>query len=121
MGSRTGTIKARAVGKATEKAVLSVYRMMGATVWKTSQPRQPRGMTAGLPDLLVFLPVSETVEFFFHEVKGGRGVLSPAQREFKAFAEAAGLTVIVGGTHEAAAHMNTLRRRSCPSAMHIES
>jgi len=60
--------------------------IIGASVWDTEQGyRSSKGgarVTAGLPDLVVFLATPDTMHFYV-EVKSAKGKLRPAQIEFQ--------------------------------------
>ena len=100
-------------GKATQRAVAKFYRLIGrCVVYENSDPGQRKGKdgkrgtpgrTPGLPDLIVYHP--PTASAFFHEVKAGRGRLTPAQRDHKHVAESCGLRVVVGDVEVAGSYL----------------
>lgn len=90
-------------GKSAEMDVLQFWRMLGARPYKLSTPGRPRGVSRGVPDFLVFgADCDRAPELLFHEVKAGSGRLSEHQEEFRAYAEAAAIPVVVGDASAAA-------------------
>lgn len=76
--------------KQIQAGIVKTLRMLGASVWDTSQPHRAK-ITPGLPDLLVF----HGCRFAFVEVKRpGRG-LTPGQELFRSECEAAGVAFAV--------------------------
>ena len=73
--------------KDIRKEIVNFLRdIMGASVWDTEQGYSPRRggarVTAGLPDLVVFLASPDPMHFYI-EVKSAKGKLRPAQIEFQ--------------------------------------
>lgn len=100
---RTARQRARVpTEKETQHAVRRLLASVGARVWDTSQPFRAK-ITPGLPDLLAFVPGRGLV---FIECKRPGGKQSPAQREFQAECEAAGVPYVLGGVDEVAAYLN---------------
>ena len=62
-------------------------------------------VTPGLPDLYIQFPSRRLV--FWMEVKTGVGRLRPAQAEFKAASDAAGVPVVVGDLEHLIAFLNS--------------
>lgn len=100
-------------GKATQRAVAQFYRIVGrCIVYENSDPGQRKGKagnrgtpgrTPGLPDIIVYHP--PTAAHWWHEIKAGRGRLTPAQREHKQIAESCGLHVVVGDVEVAGSYL----------------
>ena len=78
-----------------ELAIRQALEYHGCRVWSTSAKRQrgPSGVSPGVPDLYVVDPIMK--RSCFMEVKTPKGRLSPAQRDFRAVALAAGQTCLV--------------------------
>ena len=91
--------------KVVQTQVKRLYQKVGCSYWDTSQPFRAK-ITPGLPDLFVCHPGTE--HSWFHEVKREGAKLTPAQVVFKTMAENCGQDVVVGGTVEAAAHLQAL-------------
>ena len=100
-------------GKATQRAVAKFYRLIGrCVVYENSDPGQRKGKdghrgapgrTPGLPDLIVYH--ESTGSHWWHEVKSGRGRLTPAQRDHQHVSQSCGLRVVVGDVEVAGSYL----------------
>lgn len=79
--------------KAIEAAIILRWEAYGAMVLKTSQYGKPRGMSIGIPDLLVLLP--DLGGCVFNEIKRPKGVQTPGQKEVEAACLESGIPYIV--------------------------
>lgn len=90
-------------GKSGEEKAIDFWRGLGAAVYKLSQPSRARGMTRGVPDLLIFGRGSRLAPpVAFHEVKSGSGRLTRHQERFRELCQEAGVPHVVGDAKAAA-------------------
>lgn len=102
---------AQATGKQAERDTIEFYRRLGCVVYETSQYGKPKGMSPGIPDLLVFAGHCSRAPtgFWFHEVKGGENPRqSDAQQEFEAHADAAGVPYVLGDARAGAVFLGLI-------------
>lgn len=104
LGGGSGGRRAAESEKQVERRCVRLYRALGMLVWETSQYGNPRGMTPGLPDLVVLRGSAspEMPAVLFHEVKRPGGQLRDAQAAFRDACREAGVAHVVGGPEEAA-------------------
>lgn len=82
-----------------------LYGAAGCVVFDTSQPFRA-AITPGVPDLLVFHPARGA--FWFHEVKAGKGALSPDQRRFQMLCGDCHIAHVVGDETAARHHLEAM-------------
>ncbi len=109
----TGGIANVRKGKATQRAVAEFYRKIGrCIVYENSDPGQPKGKsgqrgtpgrTPGLPDMMVYHPLTNSA--WWHEAKAGAGRLTLDQLGHQHVAESCGLRVVVGDMESAADYL----------------
>jgi hypothetical protein len=117
MAARRSRLRVPAREKQEEAYIMRVYDLHGFDVIKTSQPQRARGMTRGIPDLLV-IDRREPGVGWWHEVKReqGEGIRRLAygetaeQARLRAMLEHLGHEVIVGGREVQRAKLEALGR-----------
>lgn len=112
------------IGKAEQRHVTALYRAVGGDVYELGTTRSRGGrclrcaafvpnrdmstrQTPGIPDLLVFLPPrgDQPSVQLWHEVKAGRGRLSPEQQKFRSWCQAAHVEHVTGGVDDAITYL----------------
>lgn len=88
-----------------QHAVMRFYETLGCQVVRFSEGRRTR-ITPGWPDLAVFCPAKRTM--WYHEVKGVRGLQSPAQSSVQQLAESCGIAYLLGGVEVASEHLTRI-------------
>lgn len=107
--------------KVVQSHVVSALRSVGAKVYVIGRPprrdavHKGTGQTAGIPDLLVFLPDAPNVNYdagtgslahqLWVECKAKGGRLRPEQADFRARCQAVGIPHVVGGLDEVLAYL----------------